>query len=183
MFGLLKRKKPYEQEAALVFERAHEQSRRTEFYTDLLVEDSTEGRFGVLALHMFMVMHVLKDIKGGPELSQSLFDFAFADIDRGYREIGVGDMGIPKRMKKLMLSFNGAMHAYEAGLESEDGLKPALRRNIYTAYIGEEKALEKPLNVLAAYVYENIAHLQSQKEEAMIKGNVQFKEIKGFIKT
>lgn len=178
MFGLLKRKKPYEQEAKRLFEAVHSQSRGAVFYEELGVPDTTEGRFSILTLHMFMVMHRLQQIAHGEELSQSLFDVAFEDIDRGYREIGIGDMGIPKRMKKLMLGFNGAIHAYEQGLSDKAALKEALRRNVFTAHIGEEEELSKPLGSLADYIFDNIEHLQSQDEAYIINGEINFKTFK-----
>lgn len=180
MFGLLKRKKPYEQEAKMLFNSVHKQSRDAAFYEELGVPDTTEGRFSILTLHMFIVMHRLQKIAHGEELSQSLFDIAFEDIDRGYREIGIGDMGIPKRMKKLMLGFNGAIHAYEQGVNDKAALKEALRRNVFTAYVGEEDELSKPLDSLADYTIDNIEYLQSQDETSIMNGEINFKTIKEF---
>lgn len=177
MFGLLKRKKPREQEAQSLYEHIHAQSRQAFFYEELSVPDTMEGRFDVLALHLFMVMRRLNECKGGDVLSQTLFDTAFGEIDRGYREIGVGDMGLPKRMKKLMLGFNGAMHAYEQAIGDDAAMKEALRRNVFTQHVGEEEELSKPIDGLLAYMKANIEYLQSQDETSMMNGEVNFKMI------
>lgn len=179
MFGLLKRKKSYEQEARLLFEVVHEQSRDAVFYEKLKVPDTTQGRFDILTLHMFIVMHCLKDDNDGQALSQNLFDIAFAEIDRGYREIGVGDMGLPKRMKKLMLGFNGSIHAYEQALNDGNNLKEALRRNIYTLHTGDEAELSAPIEALSDYTLVNIEYLQSQSDASIMRGDLKFKDIDG----
>lgn len=177
MFGLLKRKKPYEQEALAVYNQMHEQSRNPTFYADLHVPDTTDGRFDILVLHIFMVMHVLNESEMGADFSQELFDITFKEIDRGYREIGVGDMGIPKRMKKLMLHFNGSVHSYEKSLGNNAELQDSLSRNVYNLYQGDEKDLKALLEKLSVYVSSNIAYLQTQGPEAIMNGSVQFKPI------
>lgn len=175
MFALLKRKKPYEQEALSLFGRVYAQSRSPVFFEKLEIPDTTEGRFDVLTMHMFMVMHRLKHSGAGQALSQALFDVAFSDIDRGFREIGVGDMGIPKRMKKMMLGFNGSIHAYEQALLDGKNIKEALRRNIYTLYIGDDEDLATVLDDLSGYMHGNIDYLQSQDDASIMAGVLTFK--------
>lgn len=179
MFGLFKRKKPYEQQAWDVFDTIQKQSRKPEFYTDLGVPDTTEGRFDVLVLHMFMVMENLKANEAGQEFSQELFDVAFQNIDQGYREIGVGDMGIPKRMKKLMLGFNGRVHAYHESLDqnNDQAFKEALERNLYYSADETPDNLDQKLDLWLVYIKGNIEYLHSIGSEAIMAGNVQFKNL------
>ncbi|MGB0719898.1 MAG: ubiquinol-cytochrome C chaperone family protein [Bdellovibrionales bacterium] len=131
MFGLLKRKNPYEQAARDLYLCVMAQSRAPVFYEDFGVPDTFDGRFDVLSLHLFMVMEALRAHgAAGADLSQALFDVCFADMDQTLREMGIGDMGIPKHMRKMMTAFNGRMHAYQTGLEQGD-LRAALARNVY----------------------------------------------------
>ena len=76
------------------------QSRRPEFYLNVGVPDSLDGRFDLLAVHVFLVMRRLKQDGGeqGSRLSQYLYDVMFADMDRMWREQGVGDIGVGHRV-------------------------------------------------------------------------------------
>ena len=78
------------------------QSRHPYFYAVLSVPDTPEGRFEMLVLHTVLVCHRLK---GGSEaeraMSQDVFDAFLADMDAAMREMGVGDLTVPKRMKKI----------------------------------------------------------------------------------
>lgn len=49
------------------------------------------------------------------------------------RELGIGDQGVPKRMKKFAGMFYGRLEAYAAALDASDAtaLAAALARNIY----------------------------------------------------
>ncbi len=95
-----------------------EQARNPRFYTDFGVPDTFDGRFEVLVAHLFIIMHVTgeqgEEARG---FNQALFDAAFADMDQTLRNMGIGDMGVPKHMRRMMTGFNGRMHAYEEALD------------------------------------------------------------------
>ena len=57
MFGLFKKKKPYEQESFDLFLSAQEAARNPYFYEELAVPDTTEGRFDLLLVHLFLIIH------------------------------------------------------------------------------------------------------------------------------
>lgn len=172
MFGLFRRKKAYEQQSWDLFLQTQDAARDPYFYEYMMVPDTTEGRFDLLLVHIFLIIHRLKTVEKGQEMGQALFDTAFQSIDQGYREIGVGDMGVPKRMKKLMLAFNGRMHAYDAALEAdEDALKDALDRNIYNMVRFEDDAI---LTQMTHYVMRNHAYLQTQDTQDIMQGTVRF---------
>jgi len=103
-----------------------EQARQPDFYTHHGVPDSLDGRFDMIVLHTFLVMRRLRTIasQAAGQLSQDLFDLLFADMDSNLREIGVGDLGVGKRVKKMAQAFYGRVEAYEAGLTAT-GLSPS----------------------------------------------------------
>ena len=132
MFSLFKKTKDYSEPAALLYASLITHARNPVFYTELGVPDQFIGRFDLLLLHVFMIMHRLNELgEEGRALSQALFDATFANMDQGLRELGIGDMGIPKRMKKMMKAFNGRVNAYEAALVDDSSLAAAIRRNLY----------------------------------------------------
>jgi cytochrome b pre-mRNA-processing protein 3 len=83
----------------------------------------------------------------GPEIAQELVDTLFAQLDSNLREMGVGDFGVPKRMKKLAEAFSGRSAAYRDALgKDEPAFAAAVARNIY----GREAA-DAPANALLSY--------------------------------
>ncbi len=97
------------------------------------VPDSFDGRFDLLMLHVFLIVRRLRrDGAEGAALAQAVFDAAFDDMDRTLREMGVGDLGVPRRIKAMGRAFYGRAAAYDAALDSPDdaALRAALGRNL-----------------------------------------------------
>ncbi|PJI37849.1 ubiquinol-cytochrome C chaperone family protein [Ferrovibrio sp.] len=151
-----------------------EQARQPDFYTHHGVPDSLDGRFDMIVLHTFLVMRRLRTIasQAAGHLSQDLFDLLFADMDSNLREIGVGDLGVGKRVKKMAQAFYGRVEAYEAGLTATDDaiLTDALTRNLYGT---TQPALPNQL-AMAAYMRAAEARLADQSEAKILAGNVYF---------
>lgn len=119
-------------------ERLHDaliaQIRQPVFYTDFGVPDTFEGRFDLLVLHAGLVLRRLRDL--GPEgrdIAQTLVDLMFARFDVAMRELGVSDIGVPKRMKRMAEAFKGRTAAYDQALARDDlpALAAALARNVF----------------------------------------------------
>jgi cytochrome b pre-mRNA-processing protein 3 len=109
------------------------QARRPVFYAELGVPDTLDGRFDAIVLHVALVLLRLKaEGQAGTALGQALFDVLFADMDRSLREMGVGDLGVGKRVKQMGKAVYGRLAAYDQGLAAGDAeLEAALRRNLY----------------------------------------------------
>jgi cytochrome b pre-mRNA-processing protein 3 len=84
-------------------------------------------------LHLFALTHRLMHEPGDdPELARRVTESFVADMDSSLREMGVGDLSVPKRMKKLFASFAGRLTAYEKALaEGGDALAAAIARNVF----------------------------------------------------
>ncbi len=116
-----------------VYETIVAAARQKRFYAQFQAPDTPLGRYELLGLHVFMAMRRMKG--GDPALSalsQEIADEFFKDVDHSLRELGIGDQGVPKRMKKLARMFYGRVGAYEAALDADDdaALAAALTRNI-----------------------------------------------------
>ena len=110
------------------------QSRHAAFYIGYGVPDTIDGRFDLIVLHMVLLLARLD--RGGPsarDLGQSLFDRFCRDLDANLREMGVGDLAVPKRMRRFAEAFYGRQAAYLVALDAPDGreLEKALARNIF----------------------------------------------------
>src|SRR4030081_3217785 len=107
--------------APAVYDRIVAASRVPGLYADLGVPDTVSGRFEMMVLHVFLVLRRLHD-GGAPEnaLGQSVFDTFCSEMDPSLRELGVGDLGVPKRMRQVGQAFYGRTQAYSESIAEND---------------------------------------------------------------
>jgi cytochrome b pre-mRNA-processing protein 3 len=116
-------------------------ARQPKFFAQWGVPDSVDGRFDMIVLHMFLILQRLKT--DAPAMCQSLTDHFFTDMDRSLREMGVGDLSVGKKVRKMAEAYHGRLNAYATGVEQgEPVLIEALQRNVYG---GEQNARAKDL--------------------------------------
>jgi len=125
-----------------MYSAAVEAARDTWFYQPppdgLGVADTLDGRFDLISLHAFLLIRQLRRLPGpGAAIAQAVFDAMFSDMDRNLREMGVGDLGVSKRVRSMWEAFHGRANAYEAGLDAAERggddtvLAEALARNVW----------------------------------------------------
>jgi len=167
LFGRF-RKTPEQNRAEALYLAAVTRAREPAFYERLAVPDTVEGRFDMIALHVFLILRRLKaDRAETGTLAQALFDRMFLDMDENLREMGVGDLGVGKRVKKMAKAFYGRVAAYDAALaqDSRASLEAALHRNLYREADDLDPAL---LSRMAAYVQGQAAALDAKTLETML---------------
>ena len=107
------------------------QARAPIFYFHLGVPDSVEGRFELIVLHLMLVLRRLgadgvaaserePSLGPGSAVGQQLFDVFCRDLDDNLREMGVGDLAVPRRMRQFGEAFYGRQAAYAAALGAVD---------------------------------------------------------------
>src|SRR5438477_2396690 len=74
------------------------QGRAAVFYQDYGVPDTVNGRFEMLVLHAVLVLRRLNG-ESAPfrALGQEVFDMFCNDMDANLRELGVGDLSVPRQ--------------------------------------------------------------------------------------
>ena len=167
-----RRQDPDEAAARALYQAIVEQARLPAFYGAGGVPDSLDGRFELIILHSALVVRRLKS--EGPAaaaLSQMLFDVLFQNMDENLREMGVGDMGVGKKIKAMVQAFYGRLSAYEAGLAGggealEEALEEALRRNL----LGTVESTAEQRAALARYVEACAAGLERLDLDALRAG-------------
>lgn len=173
--GLFKRD-PAAAAAQALYAQVVEQARLPGFYRDLGVPDTLDGRFDMIVLHAFLVLHRLKaEGQAQGPVGQALFDLMFADMDASLRELGVGDLSVGKKVKQMATGFYGRVAAYEEGLAApgasgDDALAAALRRNLY----GTTTAAPGHVAAMAGYVRRQASALAGQSAVALTGGSVRF---------
>ena len=108
--------------------------RQASLYADYGVDDTFEGRFELLALFATLLVRRLAQLPSpAPEVAQDLTDRIFSELDAAMRELGVGDLAVPKRIKKFAAAFLGRRKIYDEALaaKSEERLAAAIARNVY----------------------------------------------------
>ncbi|MEO1190227.1 MAG: ubiquinol-cytochrome C chaperone family protein [Pseudomonadota bacterium] len=179
MFKRLFGKKEFSDEGLELYRLTVEQGRRPVFYTQVGVPDSVDGRFDILALHVFLLMRRLKDLGQPAEaLSQDLSEIFFADMDLNLREMGASDIGVGKRVKRMIEGFYGRALAYDEALrgeqapseQSEDALVAVLKRNLFATV----EATPDQLATMAAYIRLVDQDLAGQGWDDLSQGRVRF---------
>ncbi|WP_077961696.1 ubiquinol-cytochrome C chaperone family protein [Ensifer adhaerens] len=171
IFGLFKRKSGntaiVERQYALLTAAA----RQPYLYTDLDVPDTVMGRFEMLSATLILYFRRTRgSARPGQEIAQEIIDAFFEDVDHSIRELGVGDAGVPKKMKKLASMYYGRLESYAAALEAKDAeaLAVALRRNFHPDG-GDATPSMVPL---AGYLLAVEAQLVDVAEEAVETGQL-----------
>jgi cytochrome b pre-mRNA-processing protein 3 len=141
-------------------------------YRALGVPDTLDGRFDLVALHAFLLIHRLQDVPDpGPALAQGVFDAMFSDMDNNLREIGVSDLSVGRRMRAMWEAFHGRAQVYAAAIDAADGpaLEASLARNVWRGTPPDGASA-----TLTRLMLDQVAHLQGQKLAAFAAGKVHF---------
>ncbi len=126
------------------------QARQAQFYQNLGVPDSLDGRFDLIVLHLHLVARkLLASGDQGKEIEQGLLTLFFADMDRSLREMGVGDLSVGKKIRNMAEAYYGRASAYDEALKSESvqPLQDAVVRNVY----GGKDVSEAAATCVASY--------------------------------
>src|SRR6478672_6384101 len=119
--GGLRRANKNERAGIALYGAAVAAAREPWFYLSLGVPDTLDGRFDLIALHAFLLVHRLQDAPApGPELAQAVFDAMFSDMDNNLREIGVSDLSVGRRMRAMWEAFHGRSQAYATAIGAAD---------------------------------------------------------------
>jgi cytochrome b pre-mRNA-processing protein 3 len=151
------------------------QARTPAFYADYGVPDTVQARFDLIVLHLVLLLRRLaqKDVQGliGRKFGQRLFDTFCRDLDGNLREMGIGDLAVPKHMRRFGEAFYGRQAAYLAALDAPDqrDFEKALARNIFMDAADSGRAAR-----LARYARAVVRELDAQDEGALIRGEVAF---------
>jgi cytochrome b pre-mRNA-processing protein 3 len=174
IFGLFRKKNNNQAIVVRQYEQLTQAARRPAFYTGMGVPDTVLGRFEMLTIMLILYFRrTAQSERSGQEIAQEIIDYFFEDIDHSIRELGVGDVGVPKRVKKFARMYYGRLESYAAALDQSDpdALKAALRRNIRP-----DEPDAPDMAELAAYVMEAEAALKTIGEDVIAAGGAIFPE-------
>jgi cytochrome b pre-mRNA-processing protein 3 len=145
------------------------QSRQPHFYAEWGVPDTVTGRFDMICLHLALLFRRLRGDAQAAAFSQAVFDLFFKDMDRSLREMGAGDLAVPKKVRKMGNVFYGLLAHLDPVLDARDadGVALLLSRNIFGV---EDAAAAAPL---AAYLIAESDRLESSPVGEIVAGRLE----------
>ena len=166
------RRTPREDIIASLYGTIVAQARAPAFYRIYGVPDTVNGRLEMIMLHAVLLLRRLEE-GAVSELGQAVFDRFCRDMDESMREMGVGDLAVPKKMRRIGEAFYGRQAVYRAALAvtRNDPLAAALERNVFAGALGGDGGLAPVPAVaeamagarrLACYVREAVVRLAAQ---------------------
>ena len=170
IFGLFTKKKQNQPIIDRQYASLTSAARIPFFYSDLGVPDTVMGRFEMLSIVMILFFRrTAQSGVSGQELAQEIVDAFFEDIDHSIRELGIGDQGVPKRMKKLAGMFYGRLESYAAALDAKDQaeLVAALTRNLHP-----QAEAAPSMSGLAAWMISAEEYLAHVGEDEIARGGI-----------
>jgi len=174
MFGLKRKTPPVIDAAERLHAWAVAHSRAEELYRQCGAPDTVEGRFEMLTLHVLLLIDRLKgDDPALRDLRQHLFDAFISQLDGAMREMGVGDLVMGKRMRKLGEAFYGRAKAYDSAfgaLPDRAALEALVARTVFS------DTPSRPPADMADYVVAARVRLAGIPTEALMEGLVDVAE-------
>ncbi len=146
------------------------QARHAAFYARFGVPDTVDGRLAMIVLHLSLTLQRLAGSGESRSFGQDLFDAFCRDMDHNLREMGVGDLAVPRRMRRIGEEFYGQSAAYQTALSSGDAgaLRDALARNVF----GDQGSASAAR--LSLYVERAHARLAGLDQDAVTGGHISF---------
>jgi cytochrome b pre-mRNA-processing protein 3 len=144
------------------------QARTGALYQRFGVPDTVNGRLEMILLHLVLLLRRLNEEPDGALLGQAVFDLFCQDMDDNLREMGVGDLAVPREMQRIGEAFYGRQGAYVTALASSNhqALVDVLTRNVFQGGEGAE--------ALAGYVRAASRALAASNINELRLGNLSF---------
>lgn len=162
-----------------LYEAIVAQARSEAFYRAHGVPDSVNGRFEMIVLHVALVVARLQaEGEDGKELARAMLEAFVADVDDACRRLGIGDMGVPRHVKKAAAAALQRGDAYRVAMAAprtaeNDPLADAVGAHAWGDPLPEDPAGRR---ALANYVRRTVASLDAQPSERIVAGAVWFPE-------
>mgnify|MGYP001352493189 CR=1 FL=1 len=165
VFKSLFRKDPVRSQAETLHDALARQARAPEFFLAGGAPDTAEGRFEVLAAHMFLALRRLRrEAPATDRLMRLVQEVFFERLDSALREMGVGDLVVGRKIRALAEAFYGRNAAYERALaDGGENLAGAIARNI----LNDNDATRG--EAIAKYVAAAAAHLDKAPVEDLAR--------------
>jgi cytochrome b pre-mRNA-processing protein 3 len=141
-------------------------ARQPIFYERLRVPDTPEGRFELVALHLFLALESLEHQDRSGDLRQRIIETFVTDMDDCMREMGVGDLSVPKKVRRAAAAFYERASQYREGLAH--GGRPTLEECLVRYVFSGNPPSQDAVAELARYVREAASALSDREFDAYV---------------
>ena len=147
------------------------QSRSSGLYATWGVPDTPEGRFEVIALHLVLVLRRLAhEGEQGSALGRALTEAFVVDLDDTLREMTVGDLAVPRHVKRAVAVLHDRYSTYGAALAApQDSLLAAAVAQRLGILSGAEGL---DASAICAYIREVAQALEHQPGAQILAGEI-----------
>lgn len=177
MFTSLKRNAALRRTSRDLYGSIVTQAREPAFYREWGVPDTMEGRLEMIILHTALVLERLaREGKAGLDLGQAVSEAYIADVDDALRQIGTGDMGVPRRVKKAAAALRERRIAYGKALG--EGSRQDLAKVVHGFIDGDVTApgRSEAAGMFADYMIAVREALAATPSDALLAGAIEFRE-------
>ena len=144
------------------------QARDPAFYRALGVADRPEGRYEMIVLHLFLLLERLRaDAPATTARARGVIEAFVTDMDDCLREAGVGDLSVPRKVKRAAAGLYERAAAYRAALAHSD---PA----VLAARLTEHAIMGAGAVALARYTRRAKTYLERQTTADLLAGRLSF---------
>jgi len=148
------------------------QARSGHIYTSLGVPDTPAGRFEIVVLHLFLVMERLSsDPEIGQVLPRLVVERFVSDVDDSLRELGTGDLAVPKKVRRAAAGLYERATAYRAAISVGD--EKALAQ-LLASYVFMAEGADWRSDALASYTIRAMAKLARRDVSEINSGKIAF---------
>jgi cytochrome b pre-mRNA-processing protein 3 len=150
-------------------------ARCAQFYARLGVSDTPEGRYEIVVLHLFLVLERLRDEPGiGQALPRLLVERFVSDMDDSLRELGTGDLSVPKKVRRAAAGLYERVTAYRPVVAAGDAKALA---HLIASYVFLADDADWRSTALARYTVKVMAELARQGVGAISTGQIAFPDV------
>jgi cytochrome b pre-mRNA-processing protein 3 len=169
-------------QARALYESIVTQARTRSFYADLGVPDTPEGRFEMVALHLVLILHRLGRLEGeagavAQRLARTLTETFAADLDDNFREMSVGDLAVPRQVKRAVGALHARYGGYLAALADADAA--ALTVAIQSRFRGAGAGQGLDALRICAYIRRAEHRLGQEPTAEMLAGRIAWPPVDG----
>lgn len=162
-----------ERRAAKIYPAVSEAARDQRLYVDMRVADSVDGRLEMLALHLVLVMDRLRRVDpDGDVLAQALGEAFVAHMDDTMRAIGVGDLAVPRKVKKAAAALYDAHREYGPALIAAGDARPAWLHALQLRLVSRAMAPAADIEALATHALAWHAQLKALPDASVVDGRL-----------
>ena len=149
------------------------QSRLPAFYEMYGVADTPEGRFELIALHLSLVLERLDHVGlSGRRIAQEVTEIFVIDMDDNMREMGVGDLAVPAKVKRAAAGLFERAQRYRVAMSDAAApgeLAALIGLQLLSPLEGDGMATR-----LAGYVRQSRGELAAISNRDILAGRIAF---------